>query len=331
MLKDIYQRCRQLYALCGEIYWRESILCSPAMLLVLFLSFNFEPMHAVAMVGAAFSVGFGASRTLQGYRWGAVVASVLGMALAAFAGSILGSEGVWLYVMVAILASCCAILTIYNNDLWWVSLQIVIAFLVASYYPQDIGLAMERAGLVLLGGGVQFLGMLWTAKLMPNVALPLPMMNTVRMSLRQQVRFVVATSLAVILSLWAARSAGLANDYWAAMTAILILRPDDKVTVQRAINRLMGTLVGCTLATMMIYCFDDRLVILMVGLVVTSAIAFSVQKAHYGLLSCVISATIVLLVALGHGNPIAITEHRIVATLLGGCVALLMSKLLVTE
>ena len=38
------------------------------------------------MVSAAFSVGFGAARTLTGRRWGAMGMATLGMALAAFGG-----------------------------------------------------------------------------------------------------------------------------------------------------------------------------------------------------------------------------------------------------
>lgn len=320
-----YQSFRQL---CGSIYWRELILCSPAILLVLALSTDFSYIHAVIMVGAAFSVGFGASRSFRGHRWGAVVASTFGMAMTAVAGSVFGHEGIWLYFAIGLLSASCAILTSYNNDLWWISLQIVVAFLVASYYPENLENALLRGIFTLLGGGLQLMGMMLTAKLFPKSADLLPPATATSLPLNQQIRFVLAVICSVTIALYIAKRAGLANDYWAAMTALIILKPDNKATLERMINRFIGTFLGCCFATVVIYLFGMNNIILLLLLTLTSGAAFAMQKAHYALLTSMISATIVLLIGLGHGNPIAITEHRIIATLLGGGVTLIVVRLL---
>ena len=50
------------------------------------------------------------------------------------------------------------------------------------------------------------------------------------------------------------------------------------------------------------------------------------QKAHYALLTSMISASIVFLLAIGHGDPLATTEHRLAATFLGGAVAIALGR-----
>lgn len=324
-LQRQYQSIRQL---CGSIYWRELALCSPAMLLVLLIGSQVDYLHAVIMIGAAFSVGFGASRGLQGYRWGAVIVSTFGMSIAAVVGSIGGQEHISFYLMLVCLSASCAILTSYNSDLWWVSIQIVVAFLVASYYPQNLENALLRGFFTLLGGGLQLIGMLLTARLFPKSADLLPTTNIIPLSLHKQIHFILAVVISVPLALWVAKYAGLSNDYWAAMTALMILKPDNKATFKRMIHRFIGTLLGCCVATLCIYLFHRNYLLLAALLTLTSGTAFATQKAHYALLTSMISATIVLLISFGHGDPLATTEHRIVATLLGGSITLMVSSIL---
>ncbi|PJG84296.1 FUSC family protein [Conservatibacter flavescens] len=311
----------------GVIYWREFLLCSPAILLVIVVSLDIDPLVAVIMVGAAFTVGFGASRTLGPYRWGAVAIATVGMSISAFLGSLVGHEAWLLLILVGILAACCAYLTSRNNDLWWVSLQVVVAFLVASYYPRSIEDALLRGGLILMAGFLQLLGMVCLARLFPSVSASLPPIPVTAIDRDLQWRFVWAMVLSVMGSFVVAQHWGLANDYWAPMTALMIMRPSGQLTWSRSIARLVGTLVGCSVATLIIYLFHEQLLILILALVISSGLAFSLQKANYGVLSCVMSATVVFLIALGFGDPISTTEHRLVATLLGGGVALGMTKI----
>lgn len=323
-MQAYWQRIKKF---CGEIYWRETVLCAPAIIIVLALSLDMDPTDSVVVVGAAFSVGFGASRTFGGYRWGAVIAATAGMALAAFSGSLASEHAYWSFPVIAALTAVCAALTAYDNNLWWISLQVVIAFLVAGYYPRPFDLALYRAELVLLGGGIQLIGMILLAALIPKSARPLPVSPTTPLAKKLLVRFVVCVVIAVVLALILAKDAGLANDYWAPMTALLILRPSGEVILSRALNRLIGTLLGCGLATVIIYLFHDALFMLLICLTLTAAGAFSMQKAHYVLLSSMISATIVFLIALGYGDPIQTTEHRLVATLLGGATAIVTGRI----
>ncbi|MGV6988248.1 FUSC family protein [Testudinibacter sp. P80/BLE/0925] len=312
-------------AWCGAIYWREAFLGVPGIILVLTLSGIFNGTQLMVMLGAAFSVAFGAARTLGKRRWGAMLAAVLGMAVAAFIGSIAGFHPPLMLILTALLAAACAALASYDNSLWWVMLQVGVAFMIAGYYPNHSEHAALRALAVLFGGLLQIGCTMLFAHLSPKNAAPLP--DSPPIAKNQSWRFVVAIALAVAAALYSAQYFGLKNDYWAPMSAFLILRPVAQATLTRGINRLIGTLLGCVVATLLIYAFHDNLPILVFFLLLTVAGALAMQRAHYGLFSFMVSATIVLLIALGHGDPIATTEHRLIATLLGGAIAIAMAKL----
>ncbi|TNG88480.1 FUSC family protein [Testudinibacter aquarius] len=311
---------------CGDIYWREAILCVPAIIVVLAFSSLLNPIMAVVMISTAFSVGLGASHTLCSMRWGAMIVAVAGMALAAFAGSLLGFYPSVVIVITALLAAACAAIASYDNNWWWVMLQIIIAFLVASYFPNHLEHAALRTVFVLLGGALQIGCTVLLARLIPNIAAPLPTTNPLAGNL--SLRFVCAGAIAVALALYTAQSISLKNDYWAPMSALLILRPTSQDSLKRGINRLTGTVIGCCIATLIIYLFHDNFVILLISLVITVGLAFAMQRAHYGVYSGTVAATIVFLIAVGHGDPIATTEHRLIATLIGGAIAIIVGRVL---
>ena len=317
---------KRLQQSCGTIYWRQAVLSAPAILIVLAVSLKLDPIIAVIMVGAAFSVGFGAARTLIGRRWGAMAVATLGMALAAFGGSLIGLHPSATLATATLLAAACAALSSYNNDWWWVALQIVIAFLVAGYYPNSFEFAALRGLLVLLGGGLQIAITMLLARLTPASAQPLPPAAATALPGGHLIRFTLASALAVAASFYIAEHVGLKNNYWAAMTVLLVLRPAAHDTLVRGSSRLVGTLAGCACATLLVYAFHDSLHMLVLCLTLASAAAFSMQKAHYALLTSMISASIVFLLAIGHGDPLATTEHRLAATLLGGAMAIVMGR-----
>lgn len=318
----------KIKAFAGNIYWREITLCAPALFFVLAFSLALPEVSAVVVVGAAFSVGFGASRRWGKHRWGVTLMATAGMSVAAFVGTLMSNDPMILFPAIAILAGLCALLTTYDNNLWWISLQIVIAFLVASYYPRDLDDALLRAFYVATGGLLQLVGMMTIAHFFPRSAATLPLASVENLTRDKKIRFVLSAMIAVVLSLYVARSAGLANNYWAPMTAMLILRPTNDATLTLAINRFAGTLFGCILGTLIVYGLYDNYLAMLLCLLISASCAFSMQKAHYALLTSMVSATIVFLIALANGDPISTTEHRIVAMLLGGAVAIMVGRVL---
>lgn len=299
----------------------------PAMpLLILAGLFTGHPAQGAIAAGAAFAVGFGAARELGGRRWGAMLSAMLGMAVAAFTGTVLGQDSALFIIVAAASAAGCAALALYDEDAWWVVLQVVIVFFVAGYYAGDAQAALIRGGLTLAGGAVQMTVVVALARLFPRAAeatiRPAPLANDDRALL---IAHMARAALCVAISLWLVKPLGLANGYWAPMTALIVLKPRLSETRARGLARIGGTLGGCAVATGFAVLCRDQSGWLLMGASTAAGAAFALQKAHYASLTASITATIVLLTSLGQTSALGSAEHRIAATLLGGGLALLVA------
>lgn len=322
-------------------YWREALLCLPAipLLLVAGLSAGHEVVGVVA-AGGALSVAFGASRGLRGRRWGAMLAACAGVACAAFCGTLLGTSLPALLACAAIGAGACAALGLVDDDLWWVALQIVIALIVSGFFALTPGTipnapvgslaaAIYRASATLAGGVTQIACVVVLAKIFPAarerlpVGPPLPPADAAALW-TQAARAAIAVTLAAVL----AHGAGLANSYWAPMTALLVVKPGLHETRSRGISRVIGTFVGAVLATLYVLAARGHEVALILGLALAAGSAFALQKADYGAMTAAVTATVVMLTSLVAGHVLENAEHRLINTLLGGGVALVVAWLL---
>jgi hypothetical protein len=233
-----------------------------------------------------------------------------------------------LLVVAALAAGSCAMLALRDEDLWWVVLQSVIALLVAGAYAGSLHAAGLRALDVLVGGAVQIGVAVLLARSIPRLgigdlarkALPVP---TVSALFVHGLRAVVAVTAA----LGAATALGLANAYWAPMTVLLILKPGLHDTQSRGIERLAGTIGGCVAATFFAIVVHEARAAMAVGFLIMAGVAYALQKARYALFSAALTASIVLLISLGQFSVLANAEHRILATLLGGVLALLVARI----
>jgi hypothetical protein len=285
------------------------------------------PVQGATAAGAAFAVGFGAAREIRGQRWAAMLLAMLGMSIAAFAGTLLGQES-WAFVGCASAAAAgCAALALYDEDLWWVVLQLVIVFFVAGYYDGDLHAATERFAMTLLGGTVQIGIAVGLAQLFPAASQPFIVPSPPVHDRRILIAHMSRAAICVGASLLAIHPLQLANGYWAPMTALLVLKPHLHETRARGLARLGGTIGGCVLATGFATLFHDRSWLMVAGATLTATAAFALQKAHYASLTVAITATIVLLLTVGAADPLSNAEHRLIATVVGGSLALLVAAL----
>jgi hypothetical protein len=309
-------------------YWQEAVLCLPAMPLLLFFGpWVGDTVKASIAAGAAFSVGFGAIRGLRGHRWGAMLAATFGIAAMAFLGSLCG-EWPWVLLVVATgLAALCGALGMLDDDLWWVVLQMLIALLVAGYFAGASYAALERATWSFVGGATQTLIVMTAALFFPKFVGPARSTIKEPPTRARLIDHIVRAAVCVALAWSIAHYLGLANNYWAPMTAMLLIKPGLHQTRTRGIERLTGTLLGCVVATLFVDLIGGRRDLELAGLALTAASAFAMQKANYAAMTAALTATIVLLTSLATGTVLLNAEHRIVATLLGGVVAFLVAWL----
>jgi hypothetical protein len=311
-------------------HWREAALCVPAMpILILLGKWGGWPAGGAVAAGAAFAIGFGAARELRGRRWAAMLGALVGMPIAAFVGTVLGQHSIAFIIVAAAAAAGCAALALHDEDLWWVVLQVVIIYLVAGFFEGPFEAGEWRAGMVFGGGAFQ-VGIVWAlAHLYPRAAAPI-IRSTLEPNTDRRLLIMHMTRAALCVAGGIALIAPLhlANGYWAPMTALIVLKPRLHETRSRGLARLGGTVGGCVVATLYAMLCRDRPALLLGGMTVAAGAAFALQKAHYASLTASITATVVLLVSLGEATPLVNAEHRIVATLIGGLLALLVATII---
>src|SRR5262249_32471386 len=135
---------------------------------------------------------------------------------------------------------------------------------------------------------------------------------------RHAIRLATGVALAEIVS----RSLETPRAYWLPMTTLLVLKPEFTVTLTRGLLRIVGTIVGLTLATAMFHFLPPG-----IGLEVILIGAFVfllrwVGPANYGIFGVAVSALIVLLVAITGVAPKDVILARGINTATGGILAL---------
>ncbi|WP_260926569.1 FUSC family protein [Novosphingobium sp. 9] len=309
----------------APMHWREGLLALPALPLIFLGGVALgHPVGGAMAAGSAFSVGFGSAHDLFGRRWAAMLAALVGMMAASFAGTLLGGIAPVYVPLTALLAVIVAWLALRDTQQWWVALQVAIVFLIAGHFHGPLHNALFRTEMVLVGGGIQAAMVMALAWLFPRAAHAYAGGPGEHDADPRLIRaHMLRAALCVVASLLAGDALGLVNGYWAPMTALLVLKPRLHETRTRGLERLGGTFVGAGLASVLsIACRNDTWV-LVTGMAIASWCAFSLQKAHYAGLSTAITASAVLLVSLGGlATPEINAVHRLIATMLGGGIAL---------
>ena len=124
------------------------------------------------------------------------------------------------------------------------------------------------------------------------------------------------------------RQAGISRGYWVPLTILVVLRPDFGSTFQRSLMRVLGTLVGLLLASVLVhFLLADSTV----GLIVLLGISFFGMRmagpANMWLSSIFLAGVVVVLLSLA-GFPAHTTVlDRSVDTAVGGAVALIAALL----
>ena len=124
------------------------------------------------------------------------------------------------------------------------------------------------------------------------------------------------------------RLAGFSHGYWVSLTVLVVLRPDFASTFQRAVLRVVGTVIGLVAATELLHWIPGG-TWYFVALVTVAY--FGVRLAgpgNVGLTAVSLSALVVVLLALNGVAPVETLVDRSAATLVGGVLALIAALLL---
>jgi uncharacterized membrane protein YccC len=137
----------------------------------------------------------------------------------------------------------------------------------------------------------------------------------------------LGSALALATALYRLAPLPFNHGYWIPITTLLVLRPDFSTTFTRGTARLVGTVLGAALATLLIRLVAPASAALVALDILMAYLAYSVLLLNYALFSACITVETVLLLTLANDAPQATAFDRVLATLAGGALALLIYAL----
>jgi hypothetical protein len=313
-----------------------ALACLPAIVFLIASGLAIDNMTAaLAASSGALVVGFGAFQ--QDFRNPAepMILVCVGMSISAGIGTLAHASLPLDLTCVALWGFGLGLMNMIGRGPGWLALQGSTALVIAAAFPATPVYAAWRFILVLVGGAVQLAVVLVICRFAPGCFLA-PATNapfTVGSILSQvyamitgrapglvhAVTMAVAVSAAELLY----RVLDMPNGYWVPMTVLLTLRPAARETAALGLARLAGTLCGVGMLTLLMALLRPPVPVL-VGLIAATAwTCYAFLRVNYAILSLAITMYVVLLFAIAGLPEPPIALHRVVATLLGGVIALI--------
>ncbi len=113
------------------------------------------------------------------------------------------------------------------------------------------------------------------------------------------------------------------RSYWIPMTIVLVLKPEFAVTFSRGVLRITGTILGLLLATALFHFLPIHTATEIILIGVFTFLVRWMGPANYGVFAVMISALVVLLLAINGVSPKEVILARGFNTAIGGVLALL--------
>lgn len=292
---------------------------------------------ALGALPSGFAAMFGEARK----KPAAVALAAFGMALGAFVGALAASTPPLLILVTAAFAYVAGIVGAFSDRVAVAALQWPGALLIATSTPDGPREAAVRGSLVLAGG----LGQAALVALCVATDAATPKRRRPRRSPREFADHLVGTvrahlgfstehgrhALRLAATAAVAQSTalllGLPHPYWAALTAVVVLKADHVLTVRRGLDRIGGTAIGVLLGLPLAALAHFGTVPLLLGAALAAALGYTVFAASYFLFSAFLTGFVVVLLDLLGESAHHTVGPRLLATLLGGAIAIAASHL----
>ncbi|MDW2980910.1 FUSC family protein [Rhodanobacter sp. KK11] len=136
-------------------------------------------------------------------------------------------------------------------------------------------------------------------------------------------RHAVRMAVCLTAALWLSRLLQLPHGYWLPMTAAIVLRPDFAATFNFGLLRVLGTVLGLVLTTVLLHVTPDE-PWAHLALMAVLCVAFRyLAGAHYGIAVAALTGAVVILLSFDGVNPGLAVSDRVLNTALGCGMALL--------
>ncbi len=337
----------------SELNIRLPLVSASAVALCLFIGILVgHPSGGLIAGGGAFTVGFGANQRIADSRLLPMLAATFACASATLAGTLVGHHGYALVLAACGSAFIYGILTAQNTGLSWVGQQASVALFVASAFPSSPRPAFIRAGLILAGGAVQLVITSTGLRLLPElhknlISIPRSVYTTLAdtvqarrlnllhhihhlpmalpgLSSREALIYSFRLVLGVAIASEFYHRLGIQSGYWIPMTALLVQKPAFFETFTRAASRILGTVAGAWLCTLLLAHVSFSLPVLAAAATLFAFLSFATNAVNYGLFTAFLTSYIVFLLSLNQIPGPVIAHRRAWCTTLGGVIALVI-------
>ena len=133
--------------------------------------------------------------------------------------------------------------------------------------------------------------------------------------LRHAVRMAVTVSIGAAIAAWM----GVSRASWVTVAVVIVLQPDSGSTVRRAVQRVLGTVVGAGVAALLVPILRSPTLIGVV-LFPLSALALALRPLNYGLFTLLVTPVFLLMAEVLSGDW-HLAGVRVESTLIGGGLA----------
>lgn len=144
-------------------------------------------------------------------------------------------------------------------------------------------------------------------------------------SFRHAVR--LGATLALCTALYQIFHIPVERGYWIPMTAALVLRADFITTFTRGTARLVGTLLGAVLTTLLVILLAPSPILLPIIVIIAAYLMFATLLANYTIFSMATTMAVVFLLAFVRAPTLTTAADRALDTTIGGILALLIYAL----
>jgi hypothetical protein len=316
---------------------KAALRCVPAIAIPLVVGISVgHPRQGLMAAAGAFTVGFGTFQELRGSRVTPLLTGAIGMCVSSWIGSVAGHSNISIILISALWGFLYGTVWNLSPGIAWTGLQCVIWLVISTAYPQSGLQALERGSFMLAGGLLQMAIILAIRRITGTMNPVLggnstPEENAIvshALGADRGMRL-QAFRAAIVLAVSAAayRYLALPNGYWIPMTAAIVMRPMLVQTFQRGLARILGTLAGAAVATVIASLLRPQPWILVALVVFFVWACYMVIFVNYALFAICLTAYVVFVLALAGLPESGLIVHRTVNTLLGGGIAWIVHAL----
>lgn len=134
-------------------------------------------------------------------------------------------------------------------------------------------------------------------------------------------RHALRLSVALTIAAVAEATIPLQRSYWIPLTTLLVLRPDFGATFATGVARIVGTILGAAVASLVFLAHPGIDTLTFCALLCVFGI-FALQPVNYGLFAFALTLFVIFLLALGGGSEQVVAFDRVWSTAIGGAIAL---------